>query len=57
MKWTPDTRLAEVRRRMIIAFQTSTNADAPQWWACHICSWTWKDGEQELHEPTCPLGR
>ena len=56
MKGTPSQRLAKVRRLMVTAFWKGTGTEELQWWACHICSWTWKEGDKELHEPTCPLG-
>ena len=52
---TAKERLAEVRRRMITDYYTGTSPDSPHWWACRVCSWVWRNGEAELHEPSCPL--
>lgn len=52
-----DTRAAlrEVRRRKVTEYHTGTNPDSPRYWSCGLCSWTWKAGEAEVHEPSCPL--
>ena len=49
------TRLAEVRRRCVTANWRGTGEDGPNWWSCGICTYRWKDGEQETHEKGCPM--
>ena len=48
-------RMAEVRRRVIVDYNTSTASDSPQFSACLICNWCWNRGEPEMHEPGCPI--
>lgn len=49
-------KLAEVRRRMITDHHTDTSgSDASRWWSCRVCAWSWRHGQPELHEPSCPL--
>lgn len=48
-------RLREAHRRTVRDHYTGTGSDAPRYWSCGLCAWSWKHGEPELHEPTCPL--
>ena len=50
-----EDRLAEVRRRMITDFYTGTSDDSPHWWTCRVCDYSWRHGEEDSHEETCPL--
>ena len=47
--------LAEVRRRTVTPFWKGTADDDPRWWSCRLCSRIWKDGDEELHEASCPM--
>ena len=49
-------KLAEVRRRTVTKFWRGTAPESPAWWSCHLCEWTWKDGDAELHDVGCPMG-
>ena len=48
--------LAEVRRRTVRMVRKGTVPDAPAWWSCRLCLWTWMDGDAELHDRGCPIG-
>ena len=52
-----EAQVKEIRRRMVRDFYAGTSPDSTHWWACGVCSWTWRDGEAELHERTCPLAQ
>ena len=47
--------LLAVRRRVVVDHYTGSSPDSPHFWSCRLCTWIWKHGEPELHEPTCPL--
>ena len=47
--------LREVHRRVVVDHYTGSSPDSPRWSNCRLCSGTWRYGEPELHEPTCPL--
>ena len=48
-------RMAEVERRVIIEYWNGTNSDAGHFKSCRLCGWTWRYGEPEQHEATCPM--
>lgn len=48
-------RMAEVRKRVIVNYCTGTAPDSPKFQACLLCHWSWHYGEEELHEPSCPM--
>ncbi|HHT9130858.1 MAG TPA: hypothetical protein ACFYED_00020 [Candidatus Tripitaka californicus] len=46
--------LAEVRHRTISDFWTGTTGLDSHYWICRLCTWHWRDGQSEAHEPGCP---
>ena len=55
MPKTLEERFAEIRQRVIVDGWDGTGHDAGHWWSCRLCSWIWKDGKPEAHEPGCPM--
>lgn len=52
---TPEERMAEVRRRVIVDFFVGAAPESPHWWNCRACGYSWRYGEKERHESGCPM--
>ena len=50
-----EARIAELRKRLIVEFYTGTEAKATRFLSCRVCGWSWRKGQPEAHEPSCPL--
>ena len=48
-------RLLAVRRRAISEFWDGTSPTSGHWWVCLLCTWKWRAGDKEIHQPECPL--
>ena len=47
--------LRAVHQRAVRVHYRGSQAGAPYFWSCGICSWMWEEGKPEVHEPSCPL--